>query len=106
MQPKRRREVGRGGLWGRGEDLLTQTKAVQMWQRSCERKAQPANSMCEGRKNIGHRGIKIKHSKAMQRTLNLVLVDRKGCTIHLPHPFSTLLMRSHSAIFSLTEDYF
>ena len=78
--------------------MLTQTKAVQVWQRSCERKAQPASTVSEGRKNTGHRGIKIKRSKAMQGTLNLVLVDRKGCTIHLSHPFSTLLMRSHSAI--------
>lgn len=43
-------------------------------------------------------GVKIKRSKAMQGTLNLVLVDRQGCTIHLSHPFSTLLMRSRSAI--------
>lgn len=34
--------------------------------------------LSKGRKNIGHRGIKIKRSKAMQGTLNLVQVDRKG----------------------------
>lgn len=81
--------------------FLTQTKAA-MWQRSCERKspkyAQFANAASEGRKNTGQRGIKMEPSKAKQGTINLVPVDRKGCTIHLSHPFSTLCMRSGSAI--------
>lgn len=77
--------------------FLTLTKAV-MWQRSCERNAQSANAASEGRKNTGQRGIKAEPSKAKQGTINLVPVDRKGCTIHLSHPFSTLCMRSRSAI--------
>lgn len=79
--------------------MLAKAKAVQVWQRSREMEAQPVNTVSKGRKIIGHRGIKMKCSKAMQGTLNLVLLDRKGCTIHLSHPFSTLLMRSRSAIF-------
>lgn len=98
MQMKRWREVTRRVLWGGREDLLTQTKTVLMWLGSCERTAEPMSTVRESRKNIGHRGIKMKHSKVMHGTLNLVLADRECCAIHLSHPFSILLIRSQTAI--------